>query len=73
MPLTDEEKEDVQKTGEILSDSQLAETLEELFNRELSLLEGPLGEGDMRQITIHNATVLAAAAARIREITSEEV
>lgn len=74
MPLTDEEKEDVKATGEILTDIQLAETLEELSHREAVLLESELGQDDLRIITLHNLTVLAAAAARLRALAdSEEV
>lgn len=74
MPLTDDEKEDIKATGEILTDIQLAETLEELSHREAVLLESELGQDDLREITLHNLTVLAAAAARLRALAdSEEV
>lgn len=69
MPLTDVEREDIQKTGEVLTDEQLAESLEELSNREAVLLDGELGEGELREITLHNITVLAAAAARLRSLS----
>lgn len=68
MSLTDPEKEDIQKTGEILTDEQLAESLEDLTSRETTLLEGELGQGELREITLHNITVLAAAAARLRSL-----
>lgn len=68
MPLTDLEKEDMQQTGEVLTDEQLAESLEDLSNREVVLLDGELGEGELREVTLHNITVLAAAAARLRSL-----
>ncbi len=56
----------MQRIGEALTDAQMAEVLEDLAVREAALLEGELGQGELRALTVHNATVLAAAAARLR-------
>lgn len=68
MGLTDEERAQMQEVGEALTDDQLSEVLKELAIREHALLDGPLGEGEMREVTVHNATVLAAAAARLKAL-----
>lgn len=66
-PLTPEELKDIQEVGEHMRHVDVAEGLEQLLSREKVLLEqSDLGEGEARQITIHNITILAAAAARIR-------
>lgn len=61
----------MQRIGEALSDAHLSEVLADLAVREAALLEGELGQGELREVTIHNATVLAAAAARLRPSPSE--
>ena len=62
-PITDEERNLIEKTAQGMTPENVNSVLLTLIERELSLLEGPLGDGDMRDITLHNVTVLIAAAA----------
>ena len=68
--LTDEEIADIQKVGENLPHAQLSDWLIDLYDREKIILEqSDMGEGEARKVTIHNMTVLLAAAARIKDLT----
>lgn len=68
-PLTPDETADIVEVGRGLLNAHVAEGLLELLSRERVLLENSdLGDGEARQITIHNMTILAAAAARIKEL-----
>ncbi|OPZ38213.1 MAG: hypothetical protein BWY99_01673 [Synergistetes bacterium ADurb.BinA166] len=66
MPATPEEIEQVRRFGETLKDEHLAETLMDLYAREEGLLDTKAGmDPEMREITVHNMSVLAGSAARI--------
>ncbi len=66
MPATPEELEQVRKFGETLKDEHLADSLVRMCARESELLDTEIGaDPEMREITLHNMTVLAAAAARL--------
>ena len=63
--LTPEEKLEAQEIGKGLTDRHLIEGLQTLLERAAALLDGPLGEGENREITTHNIMVLAVAIVRI--------
>jgi hypothetical protein len=66
MPATKEELELIRRYGESLKDEHVAESLMSLYEREEALLDGEAGKDpEMREITVHNMSVLAGAAARV--------
>lgn len=62
--LRPEDAETLRETVAKMRRDQIAKTLEELAQRELSLLEDPRigGDVEMRQVTIWNAAAMIAAA-----------
>ena len=72
IPITNEEKSDMEFIALGLSNESVSEGLQFLLDREKSLLE-QLETGEMREITLHNMTILLAAAARITDLAYAEM
>jgi hypothetical protein len=72
IPITNEEKSDMEFIALGLSNESVSEGLQFLLDREKSLLE-QLETGEMREITLHNMTILLAAAARITDLADAEM
>lgn len=64
--MTPDEAEEMREKMLLLSDAQIAETLESLAGREIELLRTDLGGGDLREITLWNIAILCAAHERLR-------
>jgi hypothetical protein len=70
--ISPEEAQDIQTLGERISNKNLVEGLETLLSREKILLEqSDMGDGEAREITLHNIMILAAAAVKIESLTSK--
>ena len=72
IPITNEEKSDMEFIALGLSNESVSEGLQFLLDREKSLLE-QLETGEMREITLNNMTILLAAAARITDLADAEM
>lgn len=71
--ITNEEKSEMESVAWGLSNASISEGLQFLLEREKVLLEqSDMGEGEAREITIHNMTILLAAAARISEMEEKD-
>lgn len=64
--LSPDEREKINQEAALLDDAKIAEEIEQLARREMELLSSPgFREGEMREITLWNLTVLVAAADRL--------
>jgi len=72
--LTNGEKAEIESIAKGISNANLSEGLQLLLNREKIILEdSDMGDDDeAREITLHNMTILIAAAARIGDLAAAE-
>ena len=70
--ITKEEKSDMEFIALGLSNESVSEGLQFLLDREKDLLE-QLEIGEMREIPLHNMTILLAVAARITDLADAEM
>jgi hypothetical protein len=72
-PISADEKKEIETIATGLSNTSLSEGLQSLLKRETVLLEqSDMGEGEAREITLHNIALLVAAATRIKELAEAE-
>lgn len=72
-PVSVEEKKEIESIATGLSNASLSTGLQTLLNREVMLLEeSDMGDGENREITLHNVALLVTATARIRDLADAE-
>jgi hypothetical protein len=71
--LTNGEKAEIESIAKGISYVNIAEGLRALLEREKIILEeSDMGEGEAREITLHNMTLLIAAISRIMDFVDAE-